>query len=144
MSFVGRQPVTAPRRRSSSAVRTGSYNSRPRSLGSYTSNASPYSSPYSSSSNSYSALSKYDNFGVNYQSPYFPNTYRGSATASLTIPAKAFAGNGEGHRSRKQSNGYSREPSLSRSRSSLCSSGMGSRSMSLTSLQSEGYAVSGV
>lgn len=153
MSFVNRQPVTPPRRRSSSAARSeSSYNTRPHSLGSYGSNTVPYSN----ASNRFSTMSKYDNYGINYQSPYFSNTYRGSTTSSLKIPAKMLSNsiskfhintdnymNGEGgRRSAKRTNVYSRESSLSRSRNSLCSSGMGSRSVSLTSLYSDGYAVS--
>lgn len=151
MSFVTRQSVTSPRRRSSSAARSeSSYNSRPRSLASYGS----HTVFYSNTSNRLFPMSKYDNYGINYQSPYFLNAYRGSATSSLTIPAKTLSNsiskfqinadsymNG-GHKSTKRPNVYNRESSLSRSRNSFCNSGMGSRSVSLTSLHSEGYSVS--
>lgn len=148
MSYLNSQPVPPTRHRSSSAVRSGNFNnSRPRSLGHY---SNPYSSPYSSTSNAFSSFNNYSNgYGLNYQSPYFPNGYRGSSGssgyASLTIPAKAF-GKSE-HLSRRdltRGNSY-RERSLSRSRNSLPSSSMGSRSISLTSLNSlnsEGYCVS--
>ncbi|KAG5883940.1 hypothetical protein JTB14_003758 [Gonioctena quinquepunctata] len=161
-SYLNKQPVTPTRHRSSSSARSGgssSYNSRPRSLGHYT---SPYSSPYSNSTSPYSSsFTNYNGYGSNYQSPYFPNGYRGSSSgyASLKIPAKALlnlstpsytkkydsgsdsAKNGGSHVSRRDLSraGSYRERSVSRSRNSLPSSGMGSRSISLTSLNSEGY-----
>lgn len=164
MSFFSKQNVN-PRRRSSSAVRSGSSTSsynRPRSMGHYT---NPYSSPYSSSTtNPYSSFSTYSSPSSNYQSPYYPNGYRGATSssgyASLKIPAKNLLnlstpnsykkydsgsdslGTGHSSRSRDLSRaGSYRDRSLSRSRSSLAS-GMGSRSISLTSLNSEGYIVS--
>ncbi|CAH0546537.1 unnamed protein product [Brassicogethes aeneus] len=167
MSFRSSKGVPT-RHRSSSSVRSngsvGGY-SRPRSLGYFGSNTSAYSSPYSSPS-SYSP-SSYSNYTSNYQSPYFPNGYRGSSGssgyASLTIPAKALTNinvvtpsysktydNSRdydgGHRSRRDSaRSYAnRERSLSRSRNSLASSGMGSRSLSMTSLNSDTGYCSGV
>nr|XP_023022877.1 protein phosphatase 1 regulatory subunit 12B-like [Leptinotarsa decemlineata] len=159
--MYNKQPVTPTRHRSSSSARStgSSYNNRPRSLGHYT---SPYSSPYSNSTNPYSSFGNYNGYGSNYQSPYFPNGYRGSTTssggyASLKIPAKALLnlatssyakkydsgndGTNGSHVSRRDLSrgGSYRERSVSRSRSSLPSSGMGSKSISLTSLNSEGY-----
>ncbi|KAF7274260.1 hypothetical protein GWI33_013072 [Rhynchophorus ferrugineus] len=166
-----KQPVPPVRHRSSSAARVGSssYGSRPRSVGYYGANTNPYSgsnaysSPYSNGS-SYSSLNSYNpSYGSSYQSPYFPNGYRGASGAggyaSLTIPAKALSNvktltqnypksyennylkSDNGRRSRRDiSRGSSyRERSASRSMGSLPGSGMGPRSMSLTSLNSEGY-----
>lgn len=72
----------------------------------------------------------------------------GAGFASLTIPAKAFGSTshygGEGHRSRRdlgRNGSFGRDRSLSRSQGSLAS-GMGTRSVSLSSLNSEGYIVS--
>lgn len=164
MSFFNKQPAPPARHRSSSSVRSSggngsSYNNRPRSLGLF---SNSYSSPYSSSTSPYSsALNNYNSYSGNYQSPYFPNGYRGSTGssgyASLTIPAssvlKSFQkkydnsnGKDGSHVSRRELNRGSsyRERSLSRSRNSLASSGMGSRSISLTSLNSEGYVVSNI
>lgn len=135
-------PLTS-RPRSSSSLRSGSYsNSRPRSLGHYSSSSS-YNSPYSTSP--YSSFSNYNGYGTNYQSPYFPNGYRGTPAAngyaSLTLssntPKKT------DHVSRRDlTRGSSyRERSLSRSSTPL-SGNLGSRSISLTSLNSEGYSVS--
>lgn len=151
MSFLSKQPVAPTRHRSSSAVRSGALNNRPRSLGHYSTN--PYNSPYTSStpSSTFSSFNNYNGYGLNYQSPYFPNGYRGSSGstgyASLTIPAKAFGKSDHvSRRDLSRGNSY-RERSLSRSRSSLPSSSMGSRSISLTSLNSlnsEGYCVSDI
>lgn len=171
MSFRNKQPSTS-RHRSSSATRNGSsnvsYGNRPRSLGYFGSNTTPYSS-YSGPSNAYSAYNpSYNSYaGSNYKSPYFSNNYRNGAGssgyASLTIPAKALTNinvvtpsysrmydnnkdyikSDGGHKSRRDMNrsgSFSRDRSLSRSQSSLAS-GMGSRSISLTSLNSEGYIV---
>lgn len=131
-------PLTS-RPRSSSSLRSSSYsNGRPRSLGQYTSS---YSSPYSTSPYSFTT---YNGCGSNYQSPYFPNGYRGSPAAngyaSLTFASKS--PKKSEHISRRDlSRGTSyRERSLSRSSTHL--SGLGSRSISLTSLNSEGYSVS--
>lgn len=146
-----------------------SYTNRPRSLGFFGSNANSYSS-YSGSPNSYNAYNpSYNSYGSNYKSPYFSNNYRNGAGsssgyASLTIPAKALTNinvvtpsysrmydnnkdyikNDNGHKSRRdmhRSDSFGRDRSLTRSQSSLAS-GMGSRSISLTSLNSEGYCVS--
>lgn len=168
MSFHGKQPVPPLRRRSSSAVRnsSSSYSNRPRSVGYYGSNTIGYSSPYSTT-NPYS--SSYGSYSSNYKSPYFPNGYRGSSAssgyASLTIPAKTLANiniitpnysktyensrdyikSDTGHRSRRDlsrtGSFRDRDRSLSRSRNSLASSGLGSKSISLNSLTSEGYIV---
>ncbi|KAK9731759.1 Ankyrin repeats (3 copies) [Popillia japonica] len=126
--------------------------------------AIPSNTPYSSFTPS-SAYKNYSSSGYssNYKSPYFQNTSRSSAGyASLTIPAKALTNinvvtpnyskmydnsreyaipSDTGHRSRQMTrNGsFSRDSSLTRSQSSLNGSGMGSRSHSLTSLNSEGY-----
>ncbi|KAJ8983842.1 hypothetical protein NQ317_016447, partial [Molorchus minor] len=136
-----------------------SYNGRPRSLGYYGSNTTPFSSSYSNSSNPYSSSNSTSNaYGLNYQSPYFSNGYRTpsstSGYASLKIPAKSLSsvannnysksyGNEREHRSRRDlsraNSYYGRDRSLSRSRNSLASSGLGSRSISLSSLNSEGY-----
>ncbi|KAK9891465.1 hypothetical protein WA026_014697, partial [Henosepilachna vigintioctopunctata] len=161
------QPVAPSRHRSSSAARTTSsgYGSRPRSMGFY-GNTSPYSSPYSTATSSpySSSLSNYGGgYSSNYTSPYFQNGYRSNASsggyASLTIPAKAFATNYNvlapnyaknytkgAHRSRRDSSSSrggslrDRDRSASRSRSTLSGgSGLGSKSISLTSLNSEGY-----
>lgn len=168
MSFRNTQGA---RQRSSSLVRNGSASNpvygRPRSLGFFNShghsNFSPYTattpkncfSPYSPSS-----LSNYKMYSSNYMSPYFPNGYRGAATngyASLTIPAKALNNvanfsklfdNAHGSTTRQsrptsRTGSFNRDRSLSRSQSSL-NSGMGARSVSLTSLNSlasEGYVV---
>lgn len=130
-----------------------------------------YSPASAISSNGYSSSSSYNPFfsgyTSNYKSPYFQNGYRSgnlAGYASLTIPAKALANvnvvtssysksydnkrdyikqdNG-GHRSRQMSRAgsFTRDRSLSKSRTPSLSSGMGSRSMSLTSLNSEGYIV---
>lgn len=130
------------RPRSSSSLRNGSYNNtRPRSLGHFTSGS--YNSPYSTSP--YSSFSNYNGYGSNYQSPYFPNGYRGTPTAngyaSLTISSKT--PKKSEHISRRDlTRGSSyRERSLSRSSTPLTGS-LGSRSISLTSLNSEGYSVS--
>lgn len=176
MSFRSKQPVAPPRHRSSSTQRNGSTNgsssySRPRSIGYFGSNTSPYSSPYNTSvSNNYSSSYSpfYGGYTSNYKSPYFQNSYRsgGNGYASLTIPAKALGninllnsnyggksydnirdykkGTGESsHRSRQmtRTGSFNRDRSLSKSQSSI-GSGMGSRSISLTSLNSEGYVVS--
>lgn len=132
-------PLTS-RPRSSSSLRNSTYsNTRPRSLGHY---SSSYSSPYSS--NPYSTFSSYNGYGSNYQSPYFPNGYRGTPAAngyaSLTIASKT--PKKSEHISRRDlTRGSSyRERSLSRSSTPL--TGLGSRSISLTSLNSEGYSVS--
>lgn len=146
-----------------------SYGNRPRSLGFFGSNSNLYSS-YSGSPNAYSAYnpSSYNSYSSNYKSPYFSNNYRNGAGssgyASLTIPAKALTNinvvtpsysrmydnnkdyikTDSGHKSRRdlgRNGSFSRDRSLSRSQSSLAS-GMGSKSISLTSLNSEGYAVS--
>lgn len=144
--------------------------SRPRSLGYFGSNTMSYSSPYSTPSSYYNA-NNYNGYSSTYQSPYFQNGYRSNAGksssgyASLTIPAKALSNinvitpnysksydnnrdyvksDSSGHRSRRDAGRRSsyrdRERSLSRSRNSLASS-LGSRSISLTSLNSEGYVV---
>nr|CAI5849988.1 unnamed protein product [Callosobruchus analis] len=135
--------------------RTHRTQSRPRSMtGHYGGGvaSSAYSSPYSSWTGSGSSASSA------YQSPYFPNGYRGSAGgyASLAIPAKsvlqtlskkyenANVNGGGSHVSRRDRLGRAgsyRERSLSRSSraSPLSSATMGSRSISLTSLNSEGY-----
>lgn len=169
MSFHGKQPIAPLRHRSSSATRSNghSYNNRPRSVGYYGStNNSSYGVPYPSTANPYS--SSYNNYASNYKSPYFPNGYRGGSGAagyaSITIPAKTLANinlvpsnyskihdnsrdyikSDNGHRSRRdlgRSGSFNRDRSSSRSRSSLTGSGMGSRSISLTSLSSEGYIV---
>lgn len=156
MSFRNKQPVPPARHRSSSATRNGSSNSlayaRPRSMGLYSSNSSPYTS-YTSPSNTYtSAYNNYNSpyggaYSSSYKSPYFQNDYRNNSTfGSLTIPAKALSNvnlYGSGHRSRQMSRqgSYSRDRSLSKSRSNSVGSGMGSRSISLNSLNSEGYIV---
>lgn len=164
MSFRSRsrQPVPPVRHRSSSASRTpsspssaalSSY-SRPRSLFS-TSNTNPfnsasnlyssYVSPYTSGNSAYSSP-----YSSGYKSPYFSNGYKGSSGyASLTIPANKFnflgTSNYDNGRSRSISRqgSFGRERSLSKSRSPsvVSGSGMGSRSISLTSLNSEGYVV---
>lgn len=144
--FCDKMPLTS-RPRSSSALRSGSSysNSRPRSLGHYSS--SSYNSPYSATSNPYSSFSNYNGYGSSYQSPYFPNGYRGAPAAngyaSLTIASKT--SKKSDHISRRDlARGSSyRERSLSRS-STPFSSGLNSRSISLTSLNSEGYCVSKV
>ena len=159
-STVSKQPIAPTRRRSASSMRSNGYTSsptsthRPRSyLGS---NTSPYysttslgtsSSPYSSGSSSFNYSSAYGGTS-SYKSPYFQNGYRGSSGyATLTIPAtKSLSSYDSGHRSRAVSrNGsyHSRDRSTSRSRSqSVVSNGLGSKSISLTSLNSEGYVVS--
>ncbi|KAJ8956486.1 hypothetical protein NQ314_006724 [Rhamnusium bicolor] len=158
MSLHNKQPVASTRHRSSSV------RSRPRSLSYYGSNTVPYSSSYSNSSNPYSSISNYNSYSANYQSPYFSNDYRGTSSglgyASLKIPAKSSSNTpgysktydnnrdyikNDDHISRRdaaKTNVYNRNRSLSRSRNSLSSGGMGSRSISLTSLNSEGYVVS--
>lgn len=160
------QPVPTARQRSSSAVRSGSgYGSRPRSMGFY-GNAN-YNSPYANpTANPYTtSLTNYaGGYTSNYQSPYFQNGYRsnGGGYASITIPAKAFASNynvitpsyssyskNAGRRSRRDSSSSrpsslrDRERSASRSSRSLSSGGLGAKSISLNSLNSEGYIVSG-
>ncbi|KRT84829.1 hypothetical protein AMK59_1638, partial [Oryctes borbonicus] len=180
MSYRPKQPVAPARRRSSSAVRTGSTSTgnhqgsgyhRPRSyMGSHSSPFSaalasiPSNTPYST----FTPSSAYKNYGsggysTNYTSPYYQNSSRNaSGYASLTIPAKALTNinvvtpnyskmydnsreyaipSDTGHRSRQmgRNGSFSRESSLTRSQSSLNGSGMGSRSHSLTSLNSEGY-----
>lgn len=170
MSFHGKQPVAPLRHRSSSAVRSNgtSYSNRPRSVGYYGANTTAYSSPYTTTTtNPYSSYNS--SYTSNYKSPYFPNGYRSGVTstgyASLTIPAKTLANinlitpnysktydnnnrdylkSDAGHRSRRdlgRTGSFNRDRSLSRSRNSLASSGMGSKSVSLTSLSSEGYIV---
>lgn len=166
MSLRTKHPV---RQRSTSAVRSAgnspSYN-RPRSMG-FFSNSSPYT-PYSSSPvSSYSiynpsTIGNYNKYSSNYTSPYISNGYRNSPlngyTASLSIPAKAlnkismispsyssnrdYPKTASNRQSRQMSRGnsFNRERSLSRSQSSV-GGGMGSRSLSLTSLNSEGYCV---
>lgn len=127
------------RPRSSSTLRSGSYNNtRPRSLGHLSSTT--YSSPYSTSP--YSSFTNYNGYGSNYQSPYFPNGYRGVSAAngyaSLTIPSKT-PKKAEHISRRDLTRGSSyRERSLSRCSTPLTGS---SRSISLTSLNSEGYCV---
>lgn len=170
MSFRNKQPVPPTRNRSSSSTRNGSGSgysygtNRPRSTGFFNANSNPYSS-YSGGANSYGGYSSpYSSYSSNYKSPYFANSYRNnnnnnsnSGYASLTIPAKALANinvvtpnyakmyeNNKGHTSRRdmhRNGSFHRDRSLSRSQSSLVS-GMGSRSLSLTSLNSEGYYVS--
>lgn len=172
MSFRNKQPSTSRHRSSSATRNGSgnnvSYGNRPRSLGFFGSNTNLYSS-YSAPSSGYSAYNpSYNSFGSNYKSPYFSNNYRNGAGssgyASLTIPAKALTNINvvtpsysrmydnnkdyikpdSGHKSRRDMNrsgSFSRDRSLSRSQSSLAS-GMGSRSISLTSLNSEGYVVS--
>lgn len=162
MSFRSRQPIPPTRHRSSSATRsTTSSNpstySRPRSVGLFSSNpssnnlftsfSSGYSSPYNNNYTSYSS---------NYKSPYFTNGYKGSSSgyASLTIPAKALANinlipnnysreydSTNRSRSVSRQGSFNRDRSVSKSRSPSVVSGMGSRSVSLTSLNSEGYFV---
>lgn len=130
-------PLTS-RPRSASSLRSSSYsNSRPISLGQY---ISSYSSPYSVSPYSFTS---YNGCDSNYQSPYFPNGYRRSPAAngyaSLIFSSKS--PKKSEHISRRDlSRGY-RERSLSRNSTPL-SGGLGSRSISLTSLNSEGYNVS--
>lgn len=165
MSFHGKQPIPPLRRRSASAVRSNgsSYSNRPRSVGYYGANTMSYSSPYSTSTTNPYSSSYNKNYTSNYKSPYFSNSYRTSSSgyASLTIPAKAlnnynistpsysnsskdYTRNDTGHRSRRdlsRTGSFNRDRSLSRSRNSLVSSGMGSKSISLTSLTSEGYIV---
>lgn len=165
MSFRSRQPMPPSRHRSSSATRSGGGSSsassytRPRSVGLFT---SPFNTNYSSSyGNNYS--SPYSSYSSTYKSPYFTNGYKGSTTyASLTIPTPKAAlsnilpsnyDNSSNHRSRSISRqgSFNRERSVSKSRSpsivssnnSVCNGGggMGSRSISLTSLNSEGYVV---
>lgn len=171
MSFRSKQPVAPSRHRSSSATRNGnnnglSFTNRPRSMG-YYNNMNPYSSYSSASSSPYNSYSSpYNSYTSNYKSPYFSNNYRNggnSGYASLTIPAKALTNtnvvipsyskmydnsrdyvSNDGHKSRREmhrSGSFNRDRSLSRSQSSLAS-GMGSKSISLTSLNSEGYIVS--
>uniref|UniRef100_A0A1Y1JWN0 cGMP-dependent protein kinase interacting domain-containing protein n=1 Tax=Photinus pyralis TaxID=7054 RepID=A0A1Y1JWN0_PHOPY len=157
MSF---RNTPSARQRSSSLVRFGSTGNvgygRPRSLGFFNANKfSPYAtsqtsnfSPYSSVNNNYSP-----SYSSNYKSPYFSNDYRGrNGYASLTIPVKAFSPTSvvpnyaklfdNTHvKSARQSRPTTRSDSFNRKRSlSSVSSGMGSRSLSLTSLNSEGYA----
>ena len=167
MSFHGKQPVPPLRRRSASAVRSNgnSYTNRPRSVGYYGANTVAYSSPYTTSTHPYSSYN--NNYTSTYKSPYFPNGYRsGTSTgyASLTIPAKTLANinvitpnysktyensndyikSDTGHKSRRdlgRAGSFNRDRSLSRSRHSVASSGMGSKSISLTSLSSDGYIV---
>ncbi|CAG9770585.1 unnamed protein product [Ceutorhynchus assimilis] len=145
---------------SNSSNHYGSNSSNP--YGSNSNSYGAYSSPYNSSLSSYGGYNS--SYGSSYQSPYFPNGYRGSTGssgyASLTIPAKSLTNvltqnysksydnnrdyikNDAARRSRREQlargNSY-RDRSVSRSRSSLPGSGMGSRSLSLTSLNSEGY-----
>lgn len=131
-------PLTS-RPRSSSSLRSNSYsNSRPRSLGHFS--TSSYSSPYTSP---YSSYSNYNGYGSNYQSPYFPNGYRGTPAAngyaSLTIASTPKKSEHISRRDLTRGSSY-RERSLSRSTTPLSS--LGSRSISLTSLNSEGYSVS--
>lgn len=168
MSFRSKQQVAPSRHRSSSATRNNSnglsYSNRPRSLGYFGSNMSPFSSYSSNSSGPYSSYtSPYNSYTSNYKSPYFSNGYGTSGYASLTIPAKALANinvvtpsyskmydnskdyvkNDSGHKSRRdlhRTGSFNRDRSLSRSNS--VGSCMGSRSVSLTSLNSEGYVVS--
>lgn len=160
--------ASASRNGSGSSFSYGS--NRPRSTGFFNANTNPYS-PYSAASNSYGGYSSpYSSYSSNYKSPYFANNYRNNNTngnngyASLTIPAKALANinvvtpnyskmyenskdyikNSSGHTSRRdmhRNGSFHRDRSLSRSQGSLIS-GMGSRSLSLTSLNSEGYFVS--
>lgn len=131
------------RPRSSSTLRSGSYNnaSRPRSLGHFSSGS--YSSPYSSNSSPYSSYNNYNGYGSNYQSPYFPNGYRGTPAAngyaSLTLSSKTPKTDHISRRDLTRGSSY-RERSLSRSSTPLTGS-LGSRSISLTSLNSEGYSV---
>lgn len=161
------------RQRSSSLIRNGTSSSysRPRSLGYLSSNSNMFS-PYATSSptNSYSSynsspLSSYNMYSSNYMSPYFPNGYRGTTSsngyASLTIPVKTLnnisavpsyskaldnytkSSNARQSRQASRKGSFNRDRSLSRSQSSLVN-GMGSRSVSLTSLNSlnsEGYIV---
>lgn len=184
MSYRPKQPVPPTRRRSSSAVRTGSSGGtatsnstsgyhRPRSyMGSHSSpfsaalSAIPSNTPYSTYTPSTYKNYGASNYSSNYKSPYFQNAARSSSSgyASLTIPAKALTNinvvtpnysklydnsreyakpSDSGHRSRQptRNGSFSRESSLTRSQASLNGSGMGSRSHSLTSLNSEGYIV---
>ncbi|CAH1955979.1 unnamed protein product [Acanthoscelides obtectus] len=134
--------------------RTHRSQSRPRSHYGGGVTSSSYSSPYSS----WAGPGSHASSASAYQSPYFPNGYRGSAGgyASLAIPAKsvlqtlskkyenASVNGGGAHVSRRDRLGRAgsyRERSLSRSSraSPLSSTSMGSRSISLTSLNSEGY-----
>lgn len=162
--------TSATRNGSGSSFSYGS--NRPRSAGYFTANANPYSSYSSGGNSYGGYSSPYSSYSSNYKSPYFGNSYRNnnssgnnnSGYASLTIPAKALANinvvtpnyskmyenskdyikNSGGHTSRRdmhRNGSFHRDRSLSRSQSSLVS-GMGSRSLSLTSLNSEGYIVS--
>lgn len=163
MSFRSKQPV---RQRSSSVTRNGSGSSsynRPRSTG-FFSNSNPYT-PYTPSPTS-SLYNNYNLYSSNYNTPYY-NGYRASVpnayTATLSIPAKLLSsynlgstpnyvkkydssrdyGQKSTHRqSRSRTRGGSyKDRSVSRSQSEG-RSGMGSKSLSLTSLNSEGYSVS--
>ena len=128
----------------------------------------PSNTPYSTYTPS-SSYKNYGGYVSNYKSPYFQNGYRNSGGgsgssgyASLTIPAKALStinivtpsyskvyensreyikGDGVGHVGRQMTRGgsFTRDSSLTRSQGSA--GGMGSRSHSLTSLNSEGYVV---
>lgn len=144
---------------------TGFFNSNTNPYSSYSTSASSnpyggYSSPYSSYSSNY----KSPYFANSYRNTSNNNGNSNSGYASLTIPAKALTNinvvtpnyskmyenskdyikNSSGHTSRRdmhRNGSFHRDRSLSRSQSSLVS-GMGSRSLSLTSLNSEGYYVS--
>ncbi|KAJ8941348.1 hypothetical protein NQ318_004792 [Aromia moschata] len=165
MSMHNKQPAVPSRHKSAVRNASSSYGNRPRSVGYYGSNTAPFTSSFSNSSPFSSLSNSKSLYGYNYQSPYFSNGYRtpsssSSGYASLKIPAKAFQsasaldsakdfikGEAERRSRRDLSRGgsyYGRDRSLSRSRNSLAAGGLGSRSISLTSLNSEGYVVLGV
>lgn len=170
MSFRSNKQSVRPRSSSvtRNSVSSSSYN-RPRSTGFFPNPYTPSYTPTPTSYSSYNGLgSNYNVYSSNYNSPYY-NGYRASIpnsyTASLSIPAKLLSNYNvgsspsyskkyerdygqktAGHRqsrskSRTSSGSFSRDRSLSRTQSEGRSTGMGSKSLSLTSLNSEGYCV---